>query len=141
MPRTVSTRSRAYVRSYAEAQFNCQVRIFKNTTPALNTTTGLYEATEGVDVYSGVARIWNVEGAGIITVGEADLATQSTFCSIPWDATPVPDVDQTVVVTACPGDSDLVGRSFRIMSVDGGGLMRATRRMQITGITENRSWQ
>lgn len=140
MPRTISPRAKAYVRRAAEAQFTCSVRIFTNTVPTLDANTGLYTADEGTDVYSGPARIWSVDGGGVIAVGEGDYAMQSTYCSIPWDHTPVPEADNTVVVTAAE-DASLVGRSFRIMSVDGGGQARATRRMQITGLTENRSWQ
>lgn len=141
MPRTISPRAKAYVRRAAEAQFQCSVRIFETTVPTLDTVTGLYSSVEGTDVYDGPARIWSVEGAGTVTVGEGDIALQSTYCSIPWDATPVPEVDNQVLVTDCADDPELVGRSFRIMSVDGGGQTRATRRMQITALTENRSWQ
>lgn len=141
MPRTISPRAKAYVRRAAEAQFQCSVRIFETTVPTLNASTGLYTSVEGADVYAGPARIWSVDGSGVVMVGEGDLALQSTYCSIPWDATPVPEVDNQVVITACADDPELVGRSFRIMSVDGGGQTRATRRMQVTGLTENRSWQ
>jgi Family of unknown function (DUF6093) len=140
MPRTISPRAKAYVRRAAEAQFTCTVRIFATTVPTLNTTTGLYTSSEGAEVYSGPARIWSVDGGQVIAVGEGDYAYQSTFCSIPWDTVPVPDVDQQIEVLTSD-DTDLVGRTFRIMSVDGGGQARATRRMQITGMTENRSWQ
>lgn len=140
MPRTISPRAKTYVRRAAEAQFACTVRIFQTTVQALNTGTGLYTAVEGADVYAGPARIWSVDGAGVIATGEGDFAMQSTYCSIPWDHTPVPEVDQQVLVVSSD-DTGLIGRTFRIMSVDGGGQMRATRRMQITGLTENRSWQ
>jgi hypothetical protein len=140
MPRVISRRAKAYVRRAAEAQFTSEVRIFSTTVPTLDTDTGLYAATEGTQTYSGPARIWSVDGGQVISVGEGDYAYQSTFCSIPWDHTPVPEVDQQVEVLASD-DESLVGRTFRIMSVDGGGQARATRRLQITGLTENRSWQ
>jgi hypothetical protein len=140
MPRTVSRWSKAYVRRAAEAQFTCTVRVFKNAPVTLNATTGLYTADEGVEVYNGPARIWSVDGGGVIAVGEGDYAMQSTYCSIPWDHTPIPEMDDQVEVLASD-DTNLVGRTFRIMNIDGGGQMRATRRMQLTGLTENRSWQ
>ena len=139
MPRTISPRAKAYVRRAAEAQFTCTVRIFTPTDPTLDTNTGLYTSVEGAETYNGPARIWSVDGGQLIEVGEGDYAFQSTYCSIPWDHQPIPQVDQQVEVVASD-DPGLVGRAFRIMSVDGGGQARATRRMQITGMTENRTW-
>lgn len=141
MPRTVSTWAKSYVRGAAEAQFNCTVRIFPNGTPTLNATTGAYSAAEGVETYNGPARIWSADGGVTMNLGEGDYATTTTYCSIPWDATPVPENDNQIEVMACPGDPNLVGKVFRVMSVDGGGQMRATRRMQVTALAKNRSWQ
>jgi len=141
MPRTVSAWAKSYVRNSAEAQFDCTVRIFISSTPTLNTTTGAYTSVEGATIYTGPARIWSVDGGVLMNLGEGDYATMTTYCSIPWDATPVPENDNQIVVTDSPGDPNLVGKVFRVMSVDGGGQMRATRRMQVTALTENRSWQ
>jgi hypothetical protein len=140
MPRTVSQRTKDWVRKSAEYQFNCTVRIFRNGTPTLNTTTGLYEPVEGTELYNGSARIWSVDTSGFFFVGENDLSRKETYCSIPWDHEPVPRNDDTVEVLLSPDDSDLDGKSFRIMSVDGGGQILPTRRMRLVGLAENRSW-
>jgi hypothetical protein len=136
MPRTISKRSVAYVRRAAEYQFDCTIRITRNGEPAFNTTTGSYN-TVSTTVYEGNARIWELDDAGAISVGEATFPLRSTYCSIPWDHQPVPHNDDTIEILTMPDDPDLPGRTFRIMAVDGGGHMRATRRMHITGIVEN----
>jgi hypothetical protein len=136
MPRTVSARSKAYVRRAAEAQFDCEIRITRNGQPTFNAATGVYN-TVSTQIYSGAARIWELDDAGMIAVGEATFPLRSTYCSIPWNHTPVPHNDDTIEVLVMNDDPDLPGRTFRIMAVDGGGHMRATRRMHITGIVEN----
>jgi hypothetical protein len=89
------------------------------------------------EVYRGKARIWELDQAGFLTVGEASYPLRATYCSIPWDHSPVPHNDDTIEVITAPDDTDLPGRTFRVMAVDGGGQMRATRRLHITGIVEN----
>jgi hypothetical protein len=136
MPRTVSARSKAYVRRAAEAQFDCTIKIIRNVDAPFNQTTGAYEPTS-TTIFEGKARIWELDDAGALVTGEATFPLRATYCSIPWNHQPVPHNDDTVVVLNTPDDPDLPGRTFRIMAVDGGGHMRATRRMHITGIVEN----
>jgi hypothetical protein len=136
MPRTVSHRAKAYVRRAAEAQFDCSIIIRRNTEQAFNPTTGTYTPVSTL-VYEGAARIWELDDAGVLAVGEATYPLRATYCSIPWDHQPVPHNDDTIEVVTMPDDPDLPGRTFRVMAVDGGGHMRSTRRMHITGIVEN----
>ena len=140
MPRTISTRTRNWVQRSAEYQFNCEVRIYQNGDSLLNTSTGLYEVVEGTEIYSGPARIWSSDTAGLYIVGDNDLSRRDTMCSIPWDTSPVPRNDDSLEVTSSPNDPDLLNRVFRIMSVDGGGQVLPTRRMRLAGLAENRSW-
>jgi hypothetical protein len=136
MPRTISPRAKAYVRRAAEYQFECEILIYRNTVSTFNTTTGHYEPVNE-QVYSGPARIWELDQAGSLAIGEATFPLRATYCSIPWDHTPVPHNDDTIEVVSAPDDNDLPGRTFRVVAVDGGGQARATRRMHITGIVEN----
>ncbi len=140
MPRTVSSRTKAIVRKQAEAQFSCTVRIWTPAPASFDAASGQYTSNEGAEKYRGAARIWSVQANGVLSVGEGDLAMQATYCSIPWNHTPIPDVDDWVEMLSSD-DTDLPGRTWRVIGVDGGGLMRATRRLQITGMTENRSWR
>jgi len=141
MPRTVSARTKRYVRKSAEFQFNCTVRIFKNSTPVFDDSTGSYTPSEGTEIYNGPARIWSVDTGALVMIGEADLARRETYCSIPWDHDPVPRNDDTVEVLTAPDDHDLDGKSFRVTAIDGGGQILPTRRMRLSGLAENRSWQ
>ena len=136
MPRTVSARSKAWVRRSAEAQFDCEIRITRNGEPVFNPTTGAYNTVSTL-VYEGTARIWELDDAGALITGEATFPLRATYCSIPWNHQPVPHNDDTIEILVMDDDPDLPGRTFRIMAVDGGGHMRATRRMHITGIVEN----
>jgi hypothetical protein len=136
MPRTVSARAKAYVRRSAEAQFDCEIIIWRNGETTFNETTGYYTPASTL-VYSGAARIWELDDAGSLVTGEATFPLRATYCSIPWNHQPVPHNDDTIEVIKMDDDPDLPGRTFRVMAVDGGGHMRATRRMHITGIVEN----
>lgn len=136
MPRTISARAKAYVRRAAEAQFDCTIRIYRNDNATFNDVTGEY-LPNNITVYEGSARIWELDDAGMMAVGEATYPLRATYASIPWDHKPVPHNDDTLEILTMPDDSDLPGRTFRVMAVDGGGHMRATRRLHITGIVEN----
>lgn len=141
MPRSIPASASSYVRRRAEAQMQCQVKIYRNAKTELNPATGQIVSGQGPVVYQGKARIWGADGAGAIPVGEGEFTTRATYCSIPVNHTPVPRNDDTVLVLACPYDLDLVGRTFRVVSVDGGGMLSATRRLQVVGFYENRTWR
>lgn len=136
MPRSITPRAKAYARRAAEAQFDCAVVIRRKATPVFDDQSGTYSPVSTL-VYEGKARIYSVDEAGLTPLGEGMYAMRSTFASIPWDTDPVPHNDDTLEVVGSPGDADLVGRSFRIVGVDGGGQMRATRRLHLTGLVEN----
>lgn len=138
--RTVSKYARNYVRARAVAHMDCQVVLSRHRDGYLDQSSGLYTADTGTVIYKGIARIWDSNTGTIINVGEADLATTATYCSIPFDSE-VPRVDDLLRVVSASIDTALETRGFRVVGVDGGGLTRATRRMQITALAENRSWR
>lgn len=138
---TVSDYARTYLRDRVQGHMNCTIELLRHRDSSLDETTGLYTAVSKTSVYSGVARIWEASSGSIVEVGEADLALVSTYCSIPFDVDVMPHRDDQVLVTACPGDPDLVGRGYRVLMIDGGGLMRATRKMQLIAQAENRAWR
>jgi hypothetical protein len=119
---------------------NCVIILSRHKDGYLDTGSGTYTAQSGEIIYEGIARIWDSNTGAIINVGEADLSTTVTYCSIPFDS-PIPHNDDLVRVITAPGDIALVTRGFRVMGLDGGGLARATRRMQISALAENRSWR
>ena len=138
--RTISNYARSYVRGRAMAHMTSTVLISRHRDGALDTNTGMYTADTGKKIYEGIARIWDSGTGSVINVGEADLVTTVMYCSIPF-AAPVPRIDDLLVVTYSPSDEALLNRGFRIIAIDGGGLARATRRLQISALSENRSWR
>lgn len=140
MPRTISERARKYVRRAAEAQFNCEVRIVHMKDPVLDETTGNIVAAENEERYAGPARISGGENSGVINIGDGEFAMLRLDVSIPWDTATEARLDDTVIVLTCPGDPELVGHVLRIVSIQAGGQMRATRTMTCQTVTENRSW-
>lgn len=137
---TVSDYAKRYLKDRVQSHMNCTVAITRLKRGAFNEVTGLYTATVGAEVYTGPARIWSSNAGTVFDSGGGELAMVTTYCSIPQDVVPVPDKDDQIEVQGCPGDPDLVGRVFRIIFVDGGGLMTPTRKMQIVSQSENRSW-
>jgi len=130
-----------YVRVHAEAQMEDTVRIYRNKPSALNTDNGLIEAGQGYIVYEGKARIQNVNGPAPIVISEGDLTFSDTFGSIPVDIDgPIPITDDTLIVLTHKTDPDLVGKSFRITGVHGGGYLMAVRTMHLRTMADNRTW-
>jgi hypothetical protein len=107
--------------------------------------TGGIKPEIGFEVYTGPARIWTVSGPQVIAVGEDQMSFTQTNISIPWDADPVPHRDDiATVLTYEPhtgfGDPALLDRSFRVLDVQLGGQMYATRRMSVLAIGDSAAW-
>lgn len=139
MSRLPSKRAAKYVRKRVNAQMAYQVEIYRNGTPEFDSDTGVYTATKGQMIYEGKARIWYTDGGGVINTGDGDIVTSGTFVSIPFEAEPVPHVDDTVVIKVS-SDPDMVGKALRIISVDGGSYIHPARKLQVTLWADNRTW-
>jgi hypothetical protein len=108
--------------------------------PVLNPSTLVAEVVEGALVYSGPARIWSVNASGNTNLGDAGShPLRSTQVDLPETATRI-QVDDVVKVVACPYDADLVGRSAVVTGVDGGGILRGSRRLNVTSLYEDKHW-
>lgn len=136
--RSASSLARRYVRNRVEAQMTSRVTIYRNSNPSFDSSSGVYTAHKGTQVYTGKARIYGVDGAGVTQVGEGDFVNRQTYITIPGDAK-VPHVDDVVVITHSV-DTDLVGRAWRVIAVDGGSILMHSRRLTVTGVMENRDW-
>lgn len=127
-----------YARRYAEANMTAQVKIVRMFEPFLDDATGELHVDEQFVVYEGKARVYGVSGPMTMNLGEEPQYFSSTYVSIPYSATTT-RVDDVIEVTAHK-DWTLVGRSFRVMDVEGGGQYPAVRRMQVTGIQNSKQW-
>jgi hypothetical protein len=139
--RPISERTKNYARLTVLGWHNVEIQIVRQEQSlALNETTGLIEAAfdTGYTGYEGTARFWLSNDGVVAEVGEGDYSTVSTYISLAWDAEPVPELDDYVIITAAYDDPTLVDKVFRIKGIDGGGFMRAARRLTVVADTSNR---
>ena len=136
MNRGISNRARAYIRSHAEVNMTYECRIERISAGDFDENDSIYTAGETVELYEGPCRIWEVSGASGIPINGEEIILQSTRLSIPWNEGVGIKRDDEVKITAATYDPALVGKRFRILDVDKGGDLRATRRFTIQGIQE-----
>lgn len=144
-PVVVSPYARNYVRGHATAHMYYTVRIVRMKQGVFDEDTGGIATAINLEIYDGPARIWTVSGPQVIAVGEDQMSFTQTNMSIPWDSDPVPHRDDIATVSTYDphpgyGDSALLGRSFRILDVQLGGQMFATRRMSVLSVTDSAAW-
>lgn len=139
--RPISERTKNYARLTVLGWHNVEIQIVRQLhTLSLNETTGIIEATfdTGYTGYEGTARFWLANDGVVGEAGEGDYSLVSTYISLAWDAEPVPELDDYVIVTTAYDDPTLVDKVFRIKGIDGGGFMRAARRLTVAAVTSNR---
>ena len=140
MSYTVSDRLRAVVDRYTAGNMNATVRVLRGSLGALDPVTnqmaGLNVATT---LYSGPARVHPVAGLGPLEVGGGVVDERQATISIPMDA-PVPNRDDLVIVDAEPQDADLVGSTWRVLQVDGGGMFGNRRGLFCQSWHPSRYW-
>lgn len=139
MPITVSDRSRQYVRKRAQDHMGANVSVYRGTTQTFNSTTGMVETPVSAPYYTGVARVWQVDSSQVIMAGEADITVANTNISIPWGST-LPKKDDLVKINKNPVDPTLENEVFRVMGVDGGGLIGGSIRMSCAAFTDSAVW-
>lgn len=140
---TVSSYAKAYVRTRATAHMKFQISIFPfqgNETRTIDPVTGRVQNALGALAYAGKARIWTVDSGGLITVGEDVIATQSTNCSVPWNAPHVP-LGYIIRVDNMPSDEVIPSIWWRVTSVSSGGLIDATQRFGISAWQPSQAWE
>lgn len=140
MARPLSPRVAAYARQAVLSYHNIEIEVASQLVSALDEATGMITTTfdGSFTGYAGTGRFWLSNDGVVSSVGDGDYSTISTYISIPWDATPVPDLDEYIVVTSSYEDPTLEGKIYRIVGVDGGGFLRAARRLQVVAVSENR---
>ena len=138
---TISQRAKNFVRHRATAQMSSAVKIYSgvDASSSLNETTGLVTSSLGTLLYTVKARFSSVEGGGVMDIGENVIATKSTYCSIPWDSEYIPR-DSIIIVKEFIDDPQNENACWRVLATDGGGLIRAVRRMQVVSFTPTPNW-
>lgn len=136
---TVSQRSREYARRRSTDHMDSTIKLFRYGQISFDDLTGMLTVPDRDPIYTGIARIWQLDEGQPVISGDADIATASTSISIPFYSV-MPKRDDIVVVVLCPQDTNLVGTAFRVMNVDGGGLIGAVRRMQCVALADSGQW-
>lgn len=141
MTGSVSNLSRALVRKRVEAQMLASIQILRGTLGTLDRSTGLVSGLTNVTViYSGIARIHGVQGAGSISVAQAPLDQRQATISIPWDAA-IPQRDDLLQVALDDAaDPTLDAQTFRVGEVWAGSLFGDARRLSCTQVAPSRWW-
>jgi hypothetical protein len=136
-----STYTRRLVKKRVEEQMLSTVKILRGQLGGFDETTGIGGGiANSTIVYQGRARVWGVNGSGVINVGEGTIDTRQTYVSYPIDS-PVARRDDIVVILQDDlSDTDLDGRVFRVLDVDGGGYIGAARKLTCTSFYPSRYW-
>lgn len=130
----ITNRARSYVRARAIQQMSYVVRAERVLTKPSYDEEDLV-ATPGTreELYTGIARIWEISGASTINVGESDVDISSTQLSLPWSTQLLRKNDEVEVLSSM-SDSAMVGKRFQIQSSAKAGELRATRRYNVTAV-------
>lgn len=139
---TISPVARALVRARVEAQMGATVTILRGALGTLNPANGVvYGITGAQTIYSGKARIHTVTGEGSISLAAGQIDQRQTVVSIPWNASPVPQRDDIVLVgTDDLADPDLASKALRVVEVSGGSAFGDARRLSCTAWGDSRYW-
>lgn len=136
---TVTQRMREYVRKRAQDHMNSTISLYRYGSINFDDITGTVTVPDRDPIYSGKARVWQLNEGQVLVSGDADIATASTNISIPFDAA-LPKRDDIVVIRTCVQDPSIAGMAFRVMAVDGGGMIGAVRRMQCVALVDSGQW-
>jgi hypothetical protein len=136
MSRGISKRARSYIQAHAESNMTYECVIQRVNSGAFDEDSSVYTAGTSAELYAGPCRIWEVSGSSAFDVANEQIVLQQTKLSIPWDEGLGIRRDDEVKIVASAYDPALVGKRFRIMDVDKGGDLRATRRFTVQGVQE-----
>jgi Family of unknown function (DUF6093) len=118
---------------YCEGNMIGSIKIFRKQAPVFDPVTGKLTAQTDTLIYQGKARIATVSGPLTYQLGDEPQYFSAATVSIPEDFTPIPQVDDVIEVVAHPAPG-LVGRSYRVTDVQGGGQIHSARVMSVTGV-------
>lgn len=136
----ITDTARSRVRTRLESYQVDTVTILRGVQGTLDPLTGLVGGLgSATTVYSGQARIKLVNPTGFVALGEGQVPQRQVSVSIPWDVT-VPIVDDLVQVVAAQDAPLLVGTTWRVVGVAGGGIWAAVRELSCTAWGHSSYW-
>lgn len=133
MTSPISPFAREYVRSRAAAVMSYECRAERIMPGSHDDTTLLYTTGAAEVLYEGICRIWEVNGANAVAMGEGvEIDMQTTQLSMPYDAPLLKKNDEVLILNGPVQDTTMVGKRFQIQSSARAGELRATRRYDVT---------
>lgn len=108
--------------------------------PVFDRVTGGYTETQDTTIFTGLARIWPVQGSAQVTVGEDVQDISQVKISVDnYDGTH-PRLEDLVIVGATPeaDDANVSRRVFTIADVEVGGYFNTGWTFTGTGVAESR---
>lgn len=130
-------RHRTYLRTAVEIFMTAEVEVVRPAPPIYDPVLGTALASS-VDVYAGYvgrAQIGRSSSAGAVVSGESYQEISTVPVRLPADATPVPRVEDQIIVTACQEDPKLINEVLRVIDVTYGGLTDPFRTLTCTFAT------
>lgn len=97
---------------------------------------GRVSVDEETPIYNGCGRLWTVASGGTVDDGQL-VYLSSSYISLPWDVDTT-QVDDLIQVTAHE-DPAIMGRWFRVLNVDAGGILPVVRKHTVTSVQRSRS--
>ncbi len=129
----ISSRAREYVRSRIIRDMTFTVQVERVTRATYDEDTLVGSPGTRTELYTGPARIWEVQGGNTVVIGEADVDIPSTQISFPHD-TELFRKDDEVIVIASTHDPAMVGKRYQLQSSAKAGELRPTRRYTATAV-------
>lgn len=128
-------RARAYVRSRATSVMTYECKVERLAAPSYDETTLIASpGTRTTIIEFSVCRVWEVQGASVVNLGETELMVENVQISLPYD-TPVLKKHDEIVITNTPTQDDtLLGKRFSVISSARAGELRPTRRYAVKAV-------
>ncbi len=125
----------AYLLDAVEVFLTSAIEVVRPGVPSYDPITGAALAGSTGPGYTGKAQISRSASAGAVMSGESYTELATVAVRIPALASPVPRVEDQVIVTACAEDAALVGEVLRVIDVTYGGMLAPLRTLTCTFAT------
>ena len=130
-------------RRFAESNMTATVTITRPDSAIFDTDTGDLDAVTGDKVYEGKARVYTVSGPMSYGLGDENQYYQASYVSVPLEddlRNPVlPQIDDLIHIDS-HHDPLIEGKYYRVTDVEGSGQYVASRRLQVVGAQNSRTW-
>lgn len=126
----------SYLRAAAIAAMNDRVEIVRPSAPVYDPATRRAVGATRQAGYSGPAHVHSATGGGEQVVADGLEEINSLTVSIPLDASPMPLIEDHIVLTSSV-DPALAGETLRIIGISAGGTLAAVRLLTCTFVQGN----